>query len=303
MPVVIHGGGDQGVVTLEEVAEREGLVGLRGADLRFGAEIALGEQLDGDEFPVLVFGMDAEGRGLAGGDGVRVAVDGDGDVRRGLVAAVLVIPADIIHDELVRQLRVLDPAVEGGLLAGFLRRGGSPVDGAHEELLRHGRDRRILVGEAHRFLPVDVEHLLQRAPAQSDGVPAAVFLRVNSGLPEDAGLLGHRAHVLLPRVEGADAAAVSLILEAEANRGVVSLADDVVQCGGTCRFELGFVEVLEDVEFLRVLEEVVAVIRQLVVADGADETPPSGLGRELGAGLDITEGVLEIPALETAVER
>ncbi|OBQ38509.1 MAG: hypothetical protein AN484_24190 [Aphanizomenon flos-aquae WA102] len=99
MPMVIHGGGDQGVVSLEEVAEREGLVGLRGVELRFGAEVALSEKLHGLELAVFVFGMDAEGRGLAGGDGVRVAVDGEGDAGRGLVATVLVIPADIIHDE------------------------------------------------------------------------------------------------------------------------------------------------------------------------------------------------------------
>ncbi|OBQ38510.1 MAG: hypothetical protein AN484_24195, partial [Aphanizomenon flos-aquae WA102] len=180
--------------------------------------------------------------------------------------------------------------------------GRCPARAAYEEFLRDVRDGRVLVGEAHRFLPVDVEHLLQRAPAQSDGVPAAVFLQRNNGLPEDAGRFGHRAHVLLPRVEDGGAAAVSLILEAEANRGVVCLADHILIPRRAGRLDLGLMEVLEDVEFLRVLEGIVAVIRQLVVADSADEAPPARLRAELRPCLEVAESLLEIARYEAAVE-
>ena len=115
--VVVHGGGDDGVVALEEVADRECLVGLRGVELRLGAEVAFGEKLHGLELAVFVFGMDPEGRGLAGNERARIAVKGERDGGRGLVAGVLFISADVVHHELVGQFRVLQPAVEGQLAA------------------------------------------------------------------------------------------------------------------------------------------------------------------------------------------
>ncbi|OBQ38106.1 MAG: hypothetical protein AN484_24530, partial [Aphanizomenon flos-aquae WA102] len=58
----------------------------------------------------------------------------------------------------------------------------------------------------------------------------------------------------------------------------------------------------EDVEFLRVLEGIVAVIRQLVVADSADEAPPARLRAELRPCLEVAESLLEIARYEAAVE-
>ena len=60
MPLVVHGRGDEGVVALEEVADGEDMVGLRGVDLRLGTEVAFGEQLDGGDFAVAVACSDPE---------------------------------------------------------------------------------------------------------------------------------------------------------------------------------------------------------------------------------------------------
>ena len=162
MAFIVHGRRDQGVVAFKEIAEGEGLIGLLGVELRLASEVAFGEELYGGDLSVDMTCPNPERqrlgcRELVGGEYLIVEqVHGDdGDVNAG---KVLFVPAEVIHRELVGQLRVLQPAVEGWILAvmrGVLAEWiGRLEDSASQEFLRHRGDGRVLIAEAECFLAV-----------------------------------------------------------------------------------------------------------------------------------------------------
>ena len=132
-------------------------------------------------------------------------------------------------------------------------------------------------------------------------MPPGILGRLEVFVAEYAAQFIDGKAVLLPRVVGTDAATVSLVLEPEPHGGMKSLADDMMAVGWPVGMRLRLIVVFEDIELLRVLEKVVALVCHRVVADQADVAPPSWLGGELDARLDEPESLLEVARLESVV--